>query len=586
MQPSSDRPTDDPGGGSSPLRRYGPVIAIVAVIALIVGVIVLGGGDDDDTTDTASDTTAADGETATTDGDGGGDRPEGAISWTQAQEEGLDDLEWPETCDQETGRVAIPYFFAAECFANVEDNGGATHRGVTEDSIKVVYYSDPENDPVLDFITGPIANDDTQAEIEETVAGFMELFGAHYQTYGRTVDLQIVRASGSSTDEVAARADAQRAIEEHQPFFAFGGPTLTTAWADEMAAAGVVCLSCGSTGSEEFRNDRAPYLISIGMAGQQMNLHAAEFVSQKLAGEPAEHGGDAVAGTERVFGHVYISSSEESDRSARQFADMLSERDVDLAEQLSYQLDPGRLPEQATSVISKLKESGVTSVLLQADPVAPANFTQEASAQEYFPEWVVVGGTLTDTNAFGRVYDQDQWRHAFGISANAVRLRPEITPGFALYEWFHGSPPPAAETTPILFPTPSLLHGLIQLAGPNLTPETVRDGLFSLTPTQRSITQPSLSWGNHGLWDDLDLDPEWSGVDDVTLWWWDADETGVDEIQREGQGMIRFVDGGRRYLPGEWDDEPAAFFDPADTVTILDDPPPDETPNEYPSPAG
>ncbi len=577
MQPSSDRPTDQ-DEGSNALRRYGPIVAIVAVIAVIVGLVVAGGGDDEEATGTVDDTTESESEGTDTTGTSA---PEGAISWTRAEEEGLD-VTFPDTCDQETGRAAIPYFFAAECFADVEDNGGATHQGVTEDSITVVYYSAPENDPVLDFITGPIANDDTRGQIEETVVGFMDLFGSYYQTYGRTVDLRIVQATGTSVDEVAARADAQRAIEEHQPFAAFGGPALTSAWADEMAAAGVMCISCGSMGNEQFRADRAPYLINIAMAGNQTDVHAAEWVSKRLAGKPAEHGGDAVASTERVFGHVYITSSEESEANAQAFADGLSESGVELAERLSYELDPGRLPEQATSIISKLKESGVTTVLLQADPVAPATFTQEATAQEYFPEWAVVGGTLVDTNVFGRVFDQEQWRHAFGITSLAVPLDPETTPGFALYEWFHGERPPADETAPILFPSPSLFFALVQAAGPDLTPETFNDALFSYAPTQRAITQPSLSWGDHGIWD---TDADWSGVDDKSEWWWDAEVTGPDEIQREGQGMMRFVDGGRRYLPGEWDDSDA-LFDPEGTVTIFDEPPSDERAPEYPSPAG
>ena len=582
MQPSSDHPTD--AGGSNALRRYGPIVAIVAVVAVVIGLVVAGGGDDGEAAGTVDDTT----EEATSE-DGSETDPEapeleGAISWTRAQEEGLD-VAFPDTCDPETGQAAMPYFFAAECYADVEDNGGATHRGVTEDSITVVYYSAPETDPVLDFITGPIANDDTRAQIEETVDGFMELFGTYYQTYGRTVDLRIVSASGTSTDEVAARADATRAIEEHQPFAAIGGPTLTNAWADEMAAAGVVCISCGSTGNEQFREDRAPYLISIGMAGNQTDIHAAEWVAKRLSGKPAEHGGDAVAGSERVFGHVYISSSEESEQNAQGFADRLSEGGVELAERLSYELDPGRLPEQATSIISKLKESGVTTVLLQADPVAPATFTQEATAQEYFPEWAVVGGTLVDTNTFGRVFDQEQWQHAFGITGNAVPLAPDTTPGFALYEWFHGEQPPADETAPILFPSPSLFFALVQAAGPELTPDTFNDALFAYAPTQRAITQPSLSWGDHGIWTGLSTEFDWSGVDDKAEWWWDAEATGPDEIQREGQGMMRFVDGGRRYLPGEWDDS-QTLFDPDGTVTIFDEPPADEQAPEYPSPAG
>jgi hypothetical protein len=568
MHPSSDQSTD---GAGSPLRRYGPVVAIVAVIAVIAAVVVLGGGDDDDT-----------GEAAAGAGDGGGGtRPADAVSWSQAEEEGLD-VAFPDTCDPETGRVAIPYFFAPPCFADVEDNGGATSRGVTEDTITVVYYLAPENDPVLDFITGPIANDDTPAEIAETVSNYAEMFNTMYQTYGRTIDLKILEASGSSTDEVSARADARRAVEEMGTFAVWGGPTLTNAWTDEIAALGAICIGCPG-GSPQFHEDRAPYAIGVGMNAQQTNVHVAEFVSKKLAGRPAEHAGDpALHDQVRVFAHLHIRSSEESDRNADQLERLLADEGVEIAERLPYELDPGRLAEQATSMIARMKSAGVTTVLLQADPVSPANFTQEATAQEFFPEWVHAGGALTDTAVFGRLYDQEQWSNTFGVTTGSVRNRPELNPGFRLHEWFFGEPPPADETAPVLYPSPSLFFSVLQAAGPNLTPETFRDGLFSLEPRRDAITAPSLSWGDHGLWDEIDVD--WNGVDDMTEWWWDAEATGEDELMREGTGLVRYVDGGRRYLPGDWTDELRAFEEEG-TVTILEEPPPDETPPDYPSPA-
>lgn len=403
-----------------------------------------------------------------------------------------------------------------------------------------------------------------------------------YQTYGRTVDVKILNASGTSQDEVAARADARKAVEEMGAFAVWGGPVLTNAWTDEIAAQGAICIGC-TGGSPQFYDDRAPYVVGVTMNGQQVNVHAAEYVTKKLAGNPAEHAGDeAMQDRERVFAHLYITSSEESETNAAQLADLLDEGGVELAEQLPYELDPGRLPEQATSVISKLKSAGVTTVLLQADPVAPATFTQEATAQEYFPEWVVAGGTLVDTTVFGRVYDQQQWANAFGITTIAARQSPELNPGFRLHEWFFGEAPPAAETAPVLYPNPSLFFSVLQGAGPDLTPETFRDALFSAEPRQNAITASSLSWGDHGLWDFIDVD--WSGVDDATEFWWDAEATGPDELQREGSGMIRYVEGGRRYLPGAWDTA-LSVFDEEGTVMVYEEAPPEETPPDYPSPA-
>ena len=142
-------------------------------------------------------------------------------------------------------------------------------------------------------------------------------------------------------------------------------------------------------------------------------------------------------------------------------------------------LDPARLQEQGTSAIAKFKAAGVTSIVFSGDPVAPSTFTQEATAQDYFPEWVLGPQALVDTNAFARTYDQQQWAHAFGVSPLAARIKAEQTPSFQLYNWFNGEQPPAIDTNPVLFPQPSLFFAGVQAAGPNLTVESFRDGLFA-----------------------------------------------------------------------------------------------------------
>jgi hypothetical protein len=572
MQTSSDTPSEDGGGGA--LRRYGPVVAIVVVVALIAGVVIANAGSEDEKDAVGNAKNVK--------------RPDGAISWSEADEAGTtDDYEWPATCDKETGRVAMPYYFTPECYANVEDNGGATSRGVTGDEIKVVFYSAPENDAVLDYITGPIANDDKPPEIEETTKNYSEMFGALYQTYGRKVVVEVLKASGQSQDEVAARADAKRAVEEMGAFAVWGGPALTTAWADEISALGAICIGC-LVGTSDWVEERAPYLYSITMSGKQVNIHASEYVGKKLAGKPAEFAGDeALQDKERVFGHIYIQSSEESDITAAQFKDVLAEQDVELAEVLPYELDPARLAEQATSVISKLKAAGVTTVLLQGDPIAPSNFTQEATAQQYFPEWVIAGGTLVNTTVFGRVYDQEQWQHAFGVSTGAVPTKPEDGAAYRLHDWYFGEEPPAAKTSPVLYPNPSLFYAGLQNAGPNLTPETFRDGLFSADPIDElALTAPSLTWGDHGRWNDYDLGSkaDWAGIDDMTEIWYDADATGADETRTEGTGMLRFVDGGKRYLAGEWTDE-LKVFEEEGSVMMYEEAPESEQVKDYDPPS-
>jgi hypothetical protein len=117
MMPSSGSTESEGGSG---FRRWGPVAAIVVVVAVIVALVVLGGGDDEDDDEAASTGTTAAGAAGNVE----------AVSFSEAQEQGLE-ATFPEACDLDTGRVAIPLYYAPECFANVEDNGGATAPGVT-----------------------------------------------------------------------------------------------------------------------------------------------------------------------------------------------------------------------------------------------------------------------------------------------------------------------------------------------------------------------------------------------------------------------------------------------------------------------
>jgi hypothetical protein len=572
MQPSTDRPAGS-GGSGRQLRRYGPLAAILVVLAVIAGVLVFAGGDDDD----------GDDEAATT-GEQASDAPEGVLSYQDAEDQGrLDEVTFPDGCDEETGRVAIPSFFAPPCYADVEgDNGGATATGVTGDAIKVVAYIPIDDDPILNLITGSVGIEDTSDETGRTYQGYRDLFQTYYQTYGREVDLQLYRATGTAIDEEAARADAQ-AIADMEPFAVWGGPVLTSAFADELAARQVVCIGCLGGGLPEWYDERSPYIMGVGKIADQTRLTFVEYIEKKLAGRNAEFAGDeAMHDQERVFGSINLEINEESAQLAEAFEQDLSDKGVELAERVSYAFDPGRLQEQADQIIARMKSEGVTTILFRGDPVAPIYLTQAATAQDFSPEWVTDGSNLVDSTVFARTYDQDQWAHAFGVSGLTARAAPEDTTYNTLYTWFTGEEPPAKDTNPVLYPSPALFFSALQVAGPNLTPESFQDGLFNLEPTPDAITNPSISFGDHDIWPYTD----YGGVDDATEIWWDAEESGPDEIDRDGNGMWRYVDGGKRYLYGDWTDDESKVFQEEGSVAILEQAPADEEPPDYPSPAG
>lgn len=574
MQPSVDtNGSAAPGGGA--MRRWGPIAAIVVVLAIIGALVVFSGDDDGD--DVAEQT--SDGGGTTDGGDGGGTiSPEGAVSWSMAEAEGkVDEYEWLDSCDRETGLVAMPNQFAAECYASVEDNGGATAPGVTADEIKVVVYLTPENDPVYSFITGPINNDDTNEQVRETFQTYTDMFNEIYQTYGRKVVLEFLTGSGNVTDEVAARADAVKAMEELGAFAVWGGPAVSNAWTEEIKARGGICIGCPGL------RDAEPSVFSVVPTAQQTRMAWIDYVGKKLAGKPAIYAGDeSMHDKERVFGQLYIDtgSADVAEGLAEQER-LVAEAGFEITERVGYQLDPGTLAEQASTAIARLQAAGVTTVIIGGDPIAPKTFTEVATQQGYFPEWFLNGAALQDTSAFGRTYDQEQWAHAFGISALAARTVNGLGDAERVYQWWAGEYPPADDTVAVLWPLPAVFFSGLQAAGPNLTAESFRDGLFSIPPFQSNPTQQGYSYGNHGLWPDVD----YGGIDDFAEIWWDPTVEGDDEIRKPGRGMYQSVNGGERHYLGEWPEE-LKFFDPDGAVAIYEELPPEWAPADVPPPPG
>ena len=95
---------------------------------------------------------------------------------------------------------------------------------------------------------------------------------------------------------------------------------------------------------------------------------------------------------------------------------------------------------------------------------------------------------------------------------DGARRRPgerSTNGAFQIYEWAYGEPPPNNAAN-VLEPLLRNIFTGIQLAGPDLTPETFRDGLFRYPPSGGGPTEPQISRGKHGVWPDED----WGGGDE------------------------------------------------------------------------
>jgi hypothetical protein len=559
-----------------PAKRYGPIVVVIALIG--AAVLVFGGGDDG-----GDDEAATDGATATEDEL----ISSGPMTWQKAEQEGeTANIYCGPNCDTETGRIMLASVYAPPCVEPFEgDNGGATSPGVTADAVKVVQYiADPALDPLTAATISGAGADVSPETAAETVQGFADLYNKLFETYGRRVEVETYIGTGAGDDREAAKADAI-AIAEMDPFMVVNGPNQASAvFAPELASRGIICGPfCSLSLPEPLIEEFAPYAYLGGPTPEQGAALAVEMIG-KLAGPGKAElaGDDATRAKDRVYGLLHYDTPDgDYEPVFEAYQELLADSGIDLATDVEFTLDLARAQENARTNISRLKEAGVTTVIYTGDPLTPASLTAEATAQDYHPEWILGSSVLMDTSLFARRTDVDQWKNGFGIALPGARGVQETNGAFRIWNWAYGGLPPNNTANVLETPLRTVFTG-IHLAGPELTPEAFRDGLFRYPPSGGGPTEPQVSRGDHGFWPDTD----WGGTDDAAIIWFDPTAEGEDEVGNEGVGLYRYANGGQRYTLGEFPDsvEEAGLFDNESSVTVFDQVPPEDEPPDYSPP--
>lgn len=581
MDPSPEPPAS-PGHPARPgvVRRFGP-ISVLAVALLLVAVLATVKGRSDDDGDRTVDR-----EDVGLGGQAGDDptaNPDLPVTFEEAALAGeVEDHDWGDGCDRITGRVKMPSVYAPPCVPVFDgDNGGETSPGVTADSIKIVVYQPAPGGDITAALSGLLDPEEVQQQTREN---YVEMLSDVFETYGRTVDLEVLVGSGGPDDDAAAVADAIKVAEEIEPFAVIGGPALTTAFADQLADREIICLGCGLAVPDSRYQDNAPYMWGTQPTPEQFFVNFGDYLTKRLFHRTAEFAGPALRDRERVFGVVNFEQDPPVfNEVAEEVLERGRQRGFEAAVRETYLLDIPRLPERAAAIIAKLKAADVTTVVFLGDPLMPIYLTQAATAEDYYPEWVIAGTVLTDTTALGRQYDNTQWAHAFGVSNLAGRKPIEQQEQWRLHEWYFGVEPDAKLTSGVVYPNVQILMLGIHMAGPNLTPETFQGGLFTYPPSGGGPTTPQISFGNHGYFEA----PDYLTVDDVTEIWWDPDAEGKDEQNKsEKPGMWRYANDGIRITPGRMPSGPPPPHDPATSPALFETVPPQDQVPDYPPPPG
>ncbi len=597
MTATDPSPAERPWPALSPVKRFGPVLLVVALLAGL-GVVATVKGRGARSAGVAAPTRkGAPAAGATQDvARTYAKNPRLPVLYSAAKKAGrLKDFDWGEHCDPKTGRLAIPSVYAPPCVPKwkgdkawvdkggrkVTSNGGKTAPGVSDDEIVVAVYKPSPQDIASTLQSFGVLDppDLAQAGVEDLVAAA----NGQYELYGRKVVVKAFQASGDGKTRATAQADARKVADDLGAFASIGGPTQTPAYQDELARRHVMCIGCGYSTPDKKYQQNAPYAFGQLASPDQLVFGVFEFGAKNLFGKKAQFAGDpAFRDKTRVFGIVHY------EQDPPVYGDLDRRATAKFAKQgytskikLTYLLDLPSLPNQAQAIVGKLKRAGVTSVVFLGDPLMPKYLTEQATKQDYHPEWIITGTVFTDATAAGRLYDQDQWAHAFGASSLPARTEPSLTEPWRQYRWWYGKDPVAQKTLPLFGPTVQQFFIGLQLAGPDLSARTFAGGLFSYPPSGGGPTTPRVSFGFHGLFPEAD----YVGVDDFTNVFWDSKAEGLDEQNRKGSGMYRYAAGGQRLLLNAIPkvDTNLLFSDTAEAPTILDEiPKEDRTPDYEP----
>jgi hypothetical protein len=456
------------------------------------------------------------------------------------------------------------------------DNGGATSRGVTADRVVVVFVMPNEEQRAgLSTASGTAPVDratGASGTLEDAVHDYMLPLLQYYETWGRDIEVHFVTSSGS--DESAQRADVVT-ITALEPFAVVD---LITTGLDVLDAelAKAKILVWGAATTTEKALAQAPYRWGLNDA-QASAINTAEVLGKQLVGKKAEFAGsDDLQARTRKFGAVFIPELIDID----QFKDQLKRHDGTLAAESTYRSsgttfgDDTLAQQQAPAIVTRMKNAGVTTVILWSDVAMNRALTKQATSQDWHPEWFITGALFQDLGLFARGYDQEQFAHAFGLSNLFPYTQPDPDPAVAALSgpnaplnWYWGEGVGTQAQASIPSRVGWVLNG-IHAAGPKLTPKTFQQGLFSIPARGGAASGYTTNFlVGYGRTPGLPYDEYLQLGLDFAPMWWDSETTGASNgTGTEGKGVARYVDGAKRYRSGTWPTKSFPWFEEEGTV--------------------
>jgi hypothetical protein len=423
-------------------------------------------------------------------------------------------------------------------------NPGPTYTGVTGKTIKLVYFREKDNPVVRGLLESQGLYSDPEDQ-RRYMAAMEKFINLRYEFYGRKVSIAFWQSPCEAAPPVDScfRDDAKALVAKEKPFaVVYDNNTNTPAFFDELSKLRVVNFG-GWHFTDAFNTAHRPYHWDSPMGGDTQAVLTGEYWCKKLAGRKARYAGSADLQGKVRKAAVFYPKTVVNTEPAKHLEKIMQGCGTQVVD-VPYSPDTATASSQATSQVAQARNAGSTSVLYFADPIAPAFGTKAMTSQAWFPEHVLVGSGLIDYDILARLYDPQQWSHAFGPS-DVVVYKPRSQQESAVVWRAAGNTGTPYTSAQLPWSYWAVVAAGMQMAGPTLTPSSFEAALLSGSidslPFDRSHN-PSVSWVHFGTGD-------YTAVSDAKQCYWDANATSTIDGK---QGAYVPLDGGRRYRIGEW----------------------------------
>ena len=417
------------------------------------------------------------------------------------------------------------------------DNGGATYRNVTADEVRVGFWATLGMPSQRGEVpTTPEPGEDAAGR---TVRVLQQYFNERYELYGRR--LQLVALPSPGDGEAGQRAQA---VEADTEFRTFVGVHIFAPFCDELTRRELPCYS-GNGMPRSVYAEHEPYWFSYAMDIDSIDSLSAEYACKKLVDGTADFAGEGTRGEPRRIAVVTESYAGNGFRSAQNVRRGMVDQ-CGFEPQLVLDVDSSDASQVALAV-NRLIAEDITTALLVGEITMVAPMFAAADAQRYFPEWVMTNSYGMDLADGGRLLSPTQRTQIFGLGGYELPRTLAETDCSRAYKTIDPANDPDANFCKLHFQGLEQVVAGLQEAGPTLTPQSFRDGLYSLP-----LRPPRYPWavgGDYGPGDHAFLQ------DFVEIWW---DESAQDPDGGE-QGTYRHTANGRRWAPGEMDTTIRAF---------------------------